>query len=236
MVLSSYSDQAQQPSVPKPASLSEPEPLPGNAKVGLHIELTFDGKTRLDVFDRDEIFIGRKHPEADISLDLSGDLLVSRTHARIWQTRGICWVQDLSSTHGTLVNGESIEGACVVNTADKVQIGSTLIRVWHVAPTDMTQGDDAAVVAGDKEAPLTERQPDRGGSGFPELDSYPVYKEEDYRYYPPGERSAPEVEAVMKSRAAGSPFRSRGAIAAQCRPSGWRKSKRAGFMCLRKFR
>jgi pSer/pThr/pTyr-binding forkhead associated (FHA) protein len=181
---------------PKPAGLNESEPLPGNAKVGLHIELTFDGKTRLDVFDRDEIFIGRKHPEVDISLDLSGDLLVSRTHARIWQTRGICWVEDLGSTHGTLVNGGAIDGACVVNTADKVQIGSTLFRIWHVAPTDMTHGDAAVA----EEVPHTERQPSVSDSGFPELDSYPVYKEEDYRYYPPGERSAPEVEEVMKSR------------------------------------
>jgi len=185
---------------PQPASKESPIPLPGNSSVGLHIELSFDGKTRVEVFGRDEIFIGRKHPEADISLDLSGDLLVSRTHARIWQTRGICWVEDLGSTHGTLVNGGAIDGACVVNTADKVQIGSTLIRVWHVAPTDVTQGDGIAVAAEGKKGPLDEPQSGRGGSGFPELDSYPVYKEEDYRYYPPGERSAPEVEAVMKSR------------------------------------
>ena len=185
---------------PQPASKESPDPLPGNSSVGLHIELSFDGKTRVEVFSRDEIFIGRKHPEADISLDLSGDLLVSRTHARIWQTRSICWVEDLGSTHGTLVNGGAIDGACVVNTADKVQIGSTLIRVWHVAPTDVTQDDAAAVTAEDKKVPLTEPQSVRGGSGFPELNSYPVYKEEDYRYYPPGERSAPEVEAAIKSR------------------------------------
>jgi pSer/pThr/pTyr-binding forkhead associated (FHA) protein len=184
---------------PKPAGLNGPEPLPGNAKVGLHIELTFDGKTRLDVFDRDEIFIGRKHPEVDISLDLSGDLLVSRTHARVWQTRSICWVEDLGSTHGTLVNGAAIDGACVVNTNDKIQIGSTLMRVWHVATTDVTHSDAAPAVA-EEDVPHTEHQPARSESGFPELDSYPVYKEEDYRYYPPGERSAPEVEEVMKSR------------------------------------
>ena len=185
---------------PQPAAKESPDPLPDNTLVGLHVELSFDGKTRLEVFDRDEIFIGRKHPEVDISLDLSGDLLVSRTHARIWQTRSICWVEDLGSTHGTLVNGGAIDGACVVNTADKVQIGSTLIRVWHVAPTDVTQDDAAAVTAEDKKVPLTEPQSVRGGSGFPELNSYPVYKEEDYRYYPPGERSAPEVEAAIKSR------------------------------------
>ncbi len=181
---------------PKPASQSEPAPMPADAKAGLHIELTFDGKTQLDVYDRDEIFIGRKHPEADISLDLSGDLLVSRTHARIWQTRSICWVEDLGSTHGTLVNGESIDGACVVNTNDKVQIGSTLMRIWHVAATDVTHGDAAR----GEEVPQTQHEPADSTSGFPELDSYPVYKEEDYRYYPTGERSAPEVDAVMKSR------------------------------------
>ena len=181
---------------PKPSGQNESAPLPANAKVGLHIELTFDGNTRLDVFDRDEIFIGRKHPEVDISLDLSGDLLVSRTHARIWQTRSICWVEDLGSTHGTLVNGEAIDGACVVNTADKVQIGSTLLRIWHVASTDMTHGDAAAP----EEVLHTGHKPNRPSSGFAELDSYPVYKEEDYRYYPPGKRDAEEVDAVMKSR------------------------------------
>jgi hypothetical protein len=60
----------------------------------------------------------------------------------------------------------------------------------------MTHGDAAVA----EEVPHTERQPSVSDSGFPELDSYPVYKEEDYRYYPPGERTAPEVEAVMKSR------------------------------------
>jgi pSer/pThr/pTyr-binding forkhead associated (FHA) protein len=183
---------------PKPSGQNEPASLPANAKAGLHIELTFDGNTRLDVFDRDEIFIGRKHPEVDISLDLSGDLLVSRTHARIWQTRSICWVEDLGSTHGTLVNGGAIDGACVVNATDKVQIGSTLMRVWHVAQTDLTQSDAPVEVS--EEVPRTECEPARPESGFPELDSYPVFKEEDYRYYPPGERHAEEVDAVMKSR------------------------------------
>ncbi len=182
---------------PRPASPASPGPLPGNSKVGLHVEWIFDGNTTLDVFDRDEIFIGRKHPEADISLDLSTDLLVSRTHARIWQTRGICWVEDLGSTHGTLLNGEALDGAAVVNTNDKVQIGSTLMRIWHVAATDVTHNEGPAAKA---EPPSTQRVEVASTEGFPEMDSYPVFKEEDYRYHPVGQRSATEVDAVLKSR------------------------------------
>ena len=151
---------------PQPVKLEAPSPesLPGNASVGLHVELTFDGSTRLEVFDRAEIFIGRKHPEGDISLDLSADLLVSRMHARIWQTRGICWVEDLGSTHGTLLNGESIDGAAVVNTADKVQIGSTLMKIWHVAATDMTRNEAAPTPQGAQQSEESESPSNKSGS------------------------------------------------------------------------
>ena len=83
------------------------------------------------MYDLDEIFVGRKHPEQEIHVDLSSDLKVSRTHARIWRTRGICWVEDLSSTHGTLVNGEALSGARVVKPEDEVRIGGAMMRVRY---------------------------------------------------------------------------------------------------------
>ena len=73
----------------------------GRPAKGIHIDLTTDAGQEELVYDLDEIFIGRTHPEQEIHVDLSSDLKVSRTHARIWRTRGICWVEDLNSTHGT---------------------------------------------------------------------------------------------------------------------------------------
>ncbi len=110
----------------------QPKPEPEVAPAGntIHVVITFEGSTEVQSFDRGEILIGRKHPETVISLDLSADLQVSRTHARAWQTRGICWVEDLGSTHGTRVNGAPINGACVVHPDDQVQIGSITLHFW----------------------------------------------------------------------------------------------------------
>ena len=90
----------------------------GRPVKGIHIDLTTDVGQEELVYDLDEIFVGRKHPEQEIHVDLSADLKVSRTHARVWRTRGICWVEDLNSTHGTLVNGEALSGARVLNPED----------------------------------------------------------------------------------------------------------------------
>jgi len=169
-----------------------PEPGATTGKT-IHVEISIEGSTEVKSFDRDEILIGRKHHETDISLDLSGDLQVSRTHARAWQTRGICWVEDLGSTHGTRVNGAPINGAFVVRQDDQVQIGSVILRFWTEAGVKSKQAVKQQGV------PVTEAGDE---SAFQAMESYPVYhsKENHYRYHAPGSRSLKDLEEFLLSR------------------------------------
>ena len=165
----------------------------GRPVKGIHIDLTTDAGQEELVYDLDEIFVGRQHPEQEIHVDLSSDLKVSRTHARIWRTRGICWVEDLSSTHGTLVNGEALSGARVVKPEDEVRIGGAMMRVRYdnghmVMPKRKSETPNV---------PATQEEDD---CAFEALNSYPVYKEESYRYFEPGQRKKSDLDEVLKSR------------------------------------
>ena len=165
----------------------------GRPAKGIHVDLTSDaGKEEL-VFDLDEIFVGRKHPEQEIHVDLSSDLKVSRTHARIWRTRGICWVEDLNSTHGTLVNGEALAGARVVSPDDEVRIGGVVMRFRY-------ESGHMAMPKRKSETPTVPPTQEKDDCAFEALDSYPVYKEESYRYFEPGHRKKTDLDSVLKSR------------------------------------
>lgn len=166
-----------------------PETQP--AAGAIQAEVTIEGATEMHTFDIGEIRIGRQHPGSDINLDLSVDLLVSRNHARVWQTRAICWVEDLSSTHGTRVNGNPIDGACVIQPEDEVQIGSIILRFWVEATPKPKRP------AKPREAPVTEGH-DEGI--FPTLDSYPVFKEDSYRYHAPENRAPEDLAEAFLSR------------------------------------
>jgi pSer/pThr/pTyr-binding forkhead associated (FHA) protein len=166
-----------------------PEAQPATGEI--QAEVTIEGATQMHAFDGGEIRIGRQHPGSDISLDLSADLLVSRNHARVWQTRAICWVEDLGSTHGTRVNGNPIEGACVIQPEDEVQIGSVILRFWVEAVPK------ARRPAKPREAPVTEGEDE---NVFPTLDSYPVFKEDSYRYHAPDHRAPEDLEEAFLSR------------------------------------
>ena len=165
----------------------------GRPVKGIHIDLTTDVGQQELVYDLDEIFVGRKHPEQEIHVDLSADLKVSRTHARVWRTRGICWVEDLNSTHGTLVNGEALSGARVVNPEDEVRIGGAVMRLRY---------DNGHMVMPKRksETPTVPATQEEDDCAFEALDSYPVYKEESYRYFEPGQRKKSDLDAVLKSR------------------------------------
>ena len=160
---------------------------------GIHIDLTTDAGQEELVFDLDEIFVGRKHPEQQIHVDLSSDLKVSRIHARIWRTRRICWVEDLSSTHGTSVNGEALAGARVVNPDDEVRIGGSVMRFRY-------ENGHMAMPKRKSETPAVPATQEDNDCAFEALDSYPVYKEESYRYFVPGHRKKTDLESVLKSR------------------------------------
>ena len=69
------------------------------------------------------MLIGRTAP-CDITIN---DSSVSRKHANIESKDGRFLLQDLKSTNGTFVNGESID-VHVVNHGDKIRIGRTVLQ------------------------------------------------------------------------------------------------------------
>ena len=78
-----------------------------------------------------EVVFGRPGEELPIILDLSPDQRVSRMHGRIWEDEGRCWIQDLDSSRGTLLNGVEIKGRGKqeVHPNDAILVGQTTLRV-----------------------------------------------------------------------------------------------------------
>ena len=62
------------------------------------------------------------------SIQLDADLGVSREHAEVYEHTGGLWIRDLSSTHGTQVNGSRVEQQRLV-PGDHIQIGLTTLVV-----------------------------------------------------------------------------------------------------------
>jgi len=62
-----------------------------------------------------EAFIGREGFDVIVRADgveyrVGRDLTVSRVHSRIYVDRGKCYIVDLGSLNGTLINGELVRG------------------------------------------------------------------------------------------------------------------------------
>jgi adenylate cyclase len=78
-----------------------------------------------------EVFFGRAEENWPVVLDLSPDQRVSRLHGRIWEEDDLCWIEDLNSTRGTLLNGLEIKGRGMqrFGPADSAIAGQTTLRV-----------------------------------------------------------------------------------------------------------
>ena len=57
------------------------------------------------------------------------DHYVSGHHAKIYTKNNQYILEDLNSTNGTVVNGESIKGRLYVQLGDEIKIGSLIFRV-----------------------------------------------------------------------------------------------------------
>jgi phosphoserine phosphatase RsbU/P len=101
----------------------------------LRIELCFQGETQRFEFEGKEVVIGRPNPYLPPTLDLSDDILVSRTHARIWVNVSGYWIEDLVSKHGTFVNGDRVGSRRLLNPGDEVLVGATKLKILCSAPT-----------------------------------------------------------------------------------------------------
>ena len=74
------------------------------------------------------------------------DSSVSRNHAELEKTDSGYLIRDLQSTNGTLVNGSLVQGDCVLQTGDTIQIGSFLFRFLSAGSVD-TQYHEAVYSA-----------------------------------------------------------------------------------------
>jgi hypothetical protein len=68
--------------------------------------------------------IGRSK-ECDVRID---DRYASSLHARVFAREGRHFVEDMSSTNGTLLNGATLKGEAELIDGDTVQIGDTVFR------------------------------------------------------------------------------------------------------------
>jgi hypothetical protein len=69
--------------------------------------------------------IGRSK-DADVQIT---DRYASGIHARVFERRGRFFVEDMSSTNGTLLNGATLKGEAELLDGDTVQIGDTEFRL-----------------------------------------------------------------------------------------------------------
>lgn len=81
-------------------------------------------ETRFQVSDG-ATSIGRS---SDSDIVLKNDDYASGRHARLTRHAGLLYVEDLSSTNGTFVNGRKAVGATALKHGDTVRIGSTTFR------------------------------------------------------------------------------------------------------------
>ena len=79
---------------------------------------------RVLVIDDDELVLGRRE-NSDLLLP---DPHVSRAHAVIRKSAGAVWLEDLGSTGGTTVNGETVTGSQALKHGDTVLFGPVETR------------------------------------------------------------------------------------------------------------
>ncbi len=80
--------------------------------------------------------IGRS-PENQVVLS---ETSVSRTHCLIEIIDGACWITDLHSSNGTLVNGKRISMPARLQAKDLVQLGILKYEVFYIRP-DLSESD-----------------------------------------------------------------------------------------------
>lgn len=95
----------------------------GAQKVHAIFKVKAEGRTRLVVFDTQDLSLGRS-PENDLAID---DPEISRKHCVFKRTPQGCVVEDMGTSNGTEVNGESVDHAALSH--------GTVIRVGEVEIT-----------------------------------------------------------------------------------------------------
>ncbi|OIQ85429.1 oxoglutarate dehydrogenase inhibitor [mine drainage metagenome] len=92
--------------------------------------LSMDGLVLKEIaLDRERTTIGRK-PHNDIQID---NLAISGEHAVIVTLLDDSFLEDLNSTNGTYVNGQSIKKHCLQN-GDVIELGKYRLKYFNDAP------------------------------------------------------------------------------------------------------
>jgi adenylate cyclase len=102
----------------------------------MRILYTYDGAETTFATEKRRVVIGRAKPGVKIDLELAADKTVSRPHAVVFTDGARCWIEDLNSTRGTVVNGAEIKGTGTreVRPGDVVQIGNTTLQLVEERP------------------------------------------------------------------------------------------------------
>ena len=83
------------------------------------------GKQSIKHFSQPEILLGR-----DTGCDIPIlDETVSTRHAQLSYHHGQWWLEDLSSTNGTLLNGTDVSMPTVITSGDEIKCGATKISI-----------------------------------------------------------------------------------------------------------
>ncbi|KAG0212909.1 hypothetical protein BGX28_005371 [Mortierella sp. GBA30] len=71
---------------------------------------------------------GHAQPENGYDNGLFSNQVISKRHAVLYEGNGELVLEDLGSTHGTFLNGFSIDGACILHDQDQVRLGRNVVR------------------------------------------------------------------------------------------------------------
>ena len=93
--------------------------------LALQIDESLRGVNEKRIFEDSEITVGRD-PTCELHLE---DEIISAHHARFSFHHSQWWLEDLHSTNGTKLNGDSLETATVVIAGDVIVCGNTRITL-----------------------------------------------------------------------------------------------------------
>lgn len=112
----------------------------------LYIEDIHGGQTHEHSFGEGELVVGRSREKCDIVLPADN---VSRRHARLYTADNRCYVQDLQSSNGVLVDGVRIRDVRELEPSSRVRIGDYVLFVTSDdAPQSAAPSDYGKLIGG----------------------------------------------------------------------------------------
>lgn len=142
------------------------------------------GRTRLIVFDTQDLTLGRA-TENDISVD---DPEMSRRHAVFKRSREGCAVEDMGTSNGTAVNGQTVPRA-VLKHGDVVKIGEVEITYAETtrAPSSLGASVEYASQIKSFGTPMARMQGGGEATILGLADAPTISEDEDFEVRPAGE-------------------------------------------------